>query len=127
MTERALHSGPGVSRERGVTLIELMVALLVIAVGIMALSGVQTRSSNDVYATGRQTRALSLAQEKIEETRAGGFAAAVADTGVSDGFNWITQVDSVNVGLRQITVTVSWDEGLASPRSITLDGLVSAR
>ncbi len=122
-----MHNASGGGRERGVTLIELMVALLVIAVGIMALSGVQTRSSNDVYATGRQTRALSLAQEKIEETRAGGFAAAAADTGTSDGFDYITQVDSVNVGLRQITVTVSWTEGTASPRSITLDGLVSAR
>ncbi len=122
-----MHSATGGGRERGVTLIELMVALLVIAVGIMALSGVQTRSSNDVYATGRQTRALSLAQERIEETRAGGFAAAVADTGTSDGFDYITQVDSVNVGLRQITVTVSWTEGTSSPRSITLDGLVSAR
>ena len=37
----------------GFTLVELMIALVVIAIGVMALSGVQTRSSRDVYATGR--------------------------------------------------------------------------
>lgn len=112
--------------ERGVTLIELMVALLVIAVGVMALSGIQTRSSNDVYATGRQTRALSLAQMRVESARGGGFIGAVSDSGAADGFNWNTQVDSVGVGLKRITTVVSWAEG-DTPRSIRLLSLVSER
>ena len=50
----------------GVTLIELMVVLVVVAVGVMALSAIQTRASTDVYTTGRDTRALRVAQTRIE-------------------------------------------------------------
>jgi prepilin-type N-terminal cleavage/methylation domain-containing protein len=117
---------PAASLEAGVTLIELMIVLVIISIGILAMSGVQTRSSNDVYTTGRRTRALAVAETQIEVCRGMGYAQAVADSGTTDGFAWSTAVDSVSSGLRRATVTVSWTEG-TSPRSIQLRNLMSTR
>jgi Tfp pilus assembly protein PilV len=112
--------------ERGVTLVELMVVLVFLAVGLLALAGVQTRSSRDVDATGRSSRALSVAENQMEIARAAGYVLAVADSGQSGVFTWNTAVDSAEVGLRHIRVTVSWTEkGVA--RSIRVDNLVASR
>lgn len=112
--------------ESGVTLIELMIVLVIIAVGILAISGVQTRSSNDVYSTGKRTRALAVAETQIEVARGMGYGGAVADSGLSDGINWNTSVSLISDSLRQVTVTASWtDHGRAN--SLQLINLLSHR
>ena len=114
--------------ERGVTLVELMVVLVIIAVGVLALSGVQTHSSTDVYATGRRTRALALAENQMEVARGMGYVGAVSDSGASDVYNWFTVVDSTGLpaGLHRIRVTVNWTEA-GNARSVQLIDLVSTR
>ena len=97
-----------------------------IAIGVLALSAAQTRSSVDVYGTGRQTRALQLAQSRMETTRGVTFAAAVSDSGISDGFNWQTQVDTLGADMKTVRVVVSWTDH-ARPRSLRLDNLISDR
>jgi Tfp pilus assembly protein PilV len=109
-----------------VTLIEIMVVLVVVSVGVLALSGVQMRSSADVYSTGRHTRALQVAQQRIEIARGGGFALAVSDSGTTDGFAWRTLVDSADVGLRRVRVSVNWTDKRQA-RSVQLNDLVAQR
>ncbi len=96
--------------EAGVTLVELMIVLVIVAIGVLALSAVQTRSSRDVYSTGRHERAMQLAQARMEIARTAGYASAVSDSGTTDGFAWWARVDSANVGLRRVHVTVSWTD-----------------
>ena len=110
----------------GVTLVELMIVLVVIAIGVLALSGVQTRSSTDVYATGRRTRALAVAQTQIEVARSLGYTQAVSTAGATDGFTWQTQVDIPSVELKRLRVTVFWSEK-GNPDSLQLVDLLSAR
>jgi prepilin-type N-terminal cleavage/methylation domain-containing protein len=117
---------PRLPHDRGVTLVELMVVLVLLAVGLLALAGVQTRSSRDVDATGRDTRALSAAENHMEIARAAGYLGAVADSGQTGVFTWNTQVDSVGIGLRRISVRVTWSEK-GRARSVQLDNLVAAR
>lgn len=124
MTEHAARFLPGDSR--GISLVELMVVLVVVAIGVLALSGVQTRSSSDVYSTGRHTRAVQLAQLRMEVARGAGFSLAQSDSGAADGFGWRTVVDSADVGLRRVRVTVEWaDQGRA--RSVRLTNLLAMR
>lgn len=111
---------------RGVTLIELMIVLVMIAVGLLALSGVQTASFRDVYATGRRTNALSLAQERMEVARGLGFTRMAPDSGQTDGFDWRADVDTVSTGMSRVTVSVSWSEK-GMPFTVTLVDLLSAR
>ena len=110
----------------GVTLVELMVVLVIIAIGLLALSGVQTRSSRDVDATGRSSRALNLAENRMEVVRAAGFTQAQSDSGVSAVFTWNAQVTAVDPYLKRVTVTVSWLEK-GEARSVQLNNLVSSR
>jgi Tfp pilus assembly protein PilV len=112
--------------ERGLTLVELMVVSLFIAVGILTLVLVQTSSYKDVYGTGMQTRALDIAQLQLETARGAGFALAASDSGATGGFNWHCDVSLVSTDLRQVTSTVSWTDKGAT-RSVRLIDLLSAR
>lgn len=56
--------------ERGFTLVELMVALTVLATGIVAAVGVMNSSLNMVSGTSARTRAVALATRELEELRA---------------------------------------------------------
>ena len=124
-------NGPSRQPENaGVTLVELMIVLVIIAVGILALSGVQTRSTTDVYSVGRRTQALAVAQTEMEVGRSLGFTLAKADSGQSDIYTWRAAVDSVDTGpdtgLHRVTITVSWTEQ-GQPWSVQLIDLLSER
>ena len=121
------HGGMRAGRdERGLTLVELMVVALIISIGILTLSLVQTHSFRDVYRTGMHTRALEVAGLQLEAARSVGFTLAQSDSGVTGGFTWNRQVDSLDVGLRRVTSTASWmDNGVI--RSVRLMDLISAR
>lgn len=112
--------------ETGVGLVELMCVLVVFAVGILALAGVQTRSGTVVYATGRGTQALSVAQARIEAARAAGFDLARPDSGRVGAFDWRTEVFPAGTGLSQVRVTVTW-RGQTAPDTLRLTTLLSAR
>ncbi len=124
MTERKTRCLPRDSR--GITLIELMIVLVVVATGVLALSGVQTRTSGVVHATGRHGRAVQLAQLQMEAARSAGFALARPDSGASGVFVWRTAVDSADVGLNRVQVTVEWAES-GQQRSVQLHGLLAMR
>lgn len=112
--------------ERGLTLVELMIVLVLVAVGVLTLSLVQTRSWGDVHETGRHTRALDLAQQQMESARALGFALAVSDSGAAGAFDWATDVTNLDANLRRVTVTVTWNE-FGTPRQVRLINLLANR
>jgi len=110
----------------GVTLIELMIVLVMISIGILALSGIQTHSSNDVYTVGRRSTGLAVAETQMESKRALGFSQAISDSGVTGIYNWTSVVDSSGPELNRITVTVKWTvNGVAD--SVKLFNLISNR
>lgn len=57
-------------RQRGVTLLEVLVALAILAVGVTALQRLLVRSVATVAADGRATRAMLLAQALLAEAEA---------------------------------------------------------
>ena len=54
-------------RRRGITLLEVLVALVILAVGVTALQRLLARSVATVTADGRTTRAMLLAQALLAE------------------------------------------------------------
>jgi len=56
-----------IHQENGFTLIEIMVALLILAGGLMGTAYMQTRSVDDGVTSNRLTRRVNVAEEQIED------------------------------------------------------------
>ena len=111
---------------KGVTLVELMVVMIILAIGLLPLAFVQTLSQRDVFHSGQRTQALNIAQMQMERARNLGFNSAVPDSGSTGPFMWRTHVESAGVGLNLVTVTVQWQER-GDERAVTFRNLLSWR
>ena len=107
---------------RGVTLVEVIIAMGLVFLALLALSGLAATSLKGV-ATGKHlTAATSLAQEKIEDFRRSGYNPNIASKleihepyESLPGFplyqrESVVEPDSPMMGLQTVTVTVSWAE-----------------
>ena len=56
-----------IQQENGFTLVEIMIALLILAGGLMSAAYMQTRSVNDGTTANRLTRGATEAEEQIED------------------------------------------------------------
>ncbi|MGH7412341.1 MAG: type IV pilus modification PilV family protein [Candidatus Methylomirabilis sp.] len=66
--------------QAGVSLVEILIAGLVVGVAVIGLALMFSRGNTYVFATGDDRIALGLAEQKIEQIRAAGFG--VANPGV---------------------------------------------
>src|SRR5437899_474369 len=74
------------SSERGFTLLEALIALLVMAFGMLALVGMQSMLSRNADAAKQRTEAMRLVQEKMECLRSfSQITTATATTTNCDG------------------------------------------
>lgn len=64
--------------ERGMTLLEVLLALLVLALGLFAAAALQLRALQASEASRQDTQAVQLAQELLERVRAAGALDASA-------------------------------------------------
>lgn len=67
-------------REGGATIIELLVAVIILAVGLLPLVLALNRIYTDAYRLGTRAEAQLLAAEKIDEFKADGFLDVSTDT-----------------------------------------------
>lgn len=70
-----------VCRPGGFTLLEVTMALFIIAVALLAMARMQTRSIEAAEYSGRVSVALRLAQDVIEQMQRNSFADAASSTG----------------------------------------------
>lgn len=104
--------------ERGFTFIEVLVALVILAIGILALAELQFTSLKGNSSSKATTSAVSVAEKKMEEIRNAGYTniAAEAPTQVTaSGMTFTREVqvttNSPMTNAKTVTVTVSWVEG----------------
>ncbi len=69
-----------VSNHSGFTLLEVTIALFVIAVALLAMARMQTRSIDAAEYSGRMSVALRLAQDVIEQIQTNTFATAASSS-----------------------------------------------
>jgi prepilin-type N-terminal cleavage/methylation domain-containing protein len=115
-----------VHNEKGFSLVEVMVVMIMLAVAIIPMATLQTRSNNHIFRSVQRTEALEIAQSRMERIKAGGFADAVPDSGLVDNFTWRVDVQDVGIGLRSVSVTVQW-QVYGFHRSVEVDNLMSSR
>jgi type IV pilus assembly protein PilV len=106
------------THEQGFTFVEVMVALVILAIGILALAELQFTSLKGNSSSKATTAAVAVAETKMEEIRSAGYTniAAEAPTQVTaSGLTFTREVqvttNSPMTNAKTVTVTVSWVEG----------------
>lgn len=103
-----------VLNENGFTLIETMLAIAIMAIGLLALASLQVTAIGGNAQSKKRTLALALAEDKIETYRHTAYdsipAGQEVETGLETLYTRNTNVenDTPVTGVKTITVTVFW-------------------
>jgi len=89
----------------GFTLVEMLVAILILTVGVLGLAGTAMYVTRMVGGGAQQTLAAGIAQSRFEALRASNCLAAKSDSAVTRGIPSSWTVTSVTRGL-DVTVRV---------------------
>lgn len=110
----------------GFTLVEIMMVLVILAVGVLPIAVIQHRARAEVSEADRHTQAIAVAQMQMERLKSQGFGNIVNENGVAGNVTWVAQVANVQFGLDRLTVTASWqNKGVVE--TLTVSDLVSMR
>jgi prepilin-type N-terminal cleavage/methylation domain-containing protein len=116
MRDRGADMTRAIARERGFTMVEVMVALLLTAVAIMGLLGVYLAETHASSYTRHASEAAVLAQDKLEQLRiqvaatATGTEASINERGIATGVFTRRWTETLGTGYADIVVTVTWAE-----------------
>lgn len=132
--------------ESGFSLVEALIAALVVTVGLMGLASLQSGLFNQQADSRLQTAALHFAQQKIEWLRSGTtlaefnnrLATGGTDTcdpealnsecaGLSSVLKRTLEISACpqNVVCRQVKVTVTWQDIAATEQQLSLTTLIT--
>ncbi|MFP4477332.1 MAG: prepilin-type N-terminal cleavage/methylation domain-containing protein [Desulfatibacillaceae bacterium] len=109
----------GSAREHGFSIIEILIAMSILSIGLLALAQMQVLALNKSTEVNRRNRAIVVAQDRIEQVvstpyedlddLAGTDSVTIQDYGT---FSVQTTVGAdTGVSYRDIAVEVSWTEG----------------
>jgi general secretion pathway protein I len=117
---------------RGFTLIEVVVALAILGIGMLAVFKTIGDTVNNVDVLRDRSFAEWIADNRITEIRISGEMPSVEETAgeleyAGRRWHWVTKVSQTQVqGLRRIDVSVRRDEDPENSSIVTLAGFVGA-
>jgi len=136
-----MHSTPfksRASRQRGVALLEALLAFLVLSIGLLALSRLQAHLRTNADASRERTEAVRLAQTDIEGLRA--FANAADWAAIVDASGDVTPAGSrtrytldrvvqtsADPVLKAIHVTLQWNDRQGVAQQLRLATLIGGQ
>jgi len=116
--------------ERGFTLIEVLIALLVLMVGMAGILSIQLQSMKATSFSRHATEASSLAEDKVEDLRTvplnsprfANGTETVDARGVVDPAGFYTRTWSIAPGIETtiVNVSVAWSERGNEPYTISM-------
>jgi type IV pilus assembly protein PilV len=114
---------------RGFTIIEAMIALVVLSVSLLALAGLTATLIARNKVAHQITEATTLAQDKIEELKNKPFVSVTNETSTNSIYSIATSVLN-HTTWKDVAVTVSWhaspqlNSASSSPHSVTLKTII---
>jgi prepilin-type N-terminal cleavage/methylation domain-containing protein len=105
-----------IKRNKGFTLVEVMIAILVLSVALLALAGLQIVSIRGNSFGNHMTEAITLAKDLMEEMKNREWEEIQGSTDDPLGASGVTYHRVCTVvtepsGIRRVTVEVTWDNG----------------
>ena len=103
-------------KSNGFTLIEILIAVIILAFALLALAGLMVTTTRNNSLGGHMTEGATFAQDKLEEFRATPFDNILSDNDQKTGANgiqytrsWIVATNPGN-NLKTVTLTVNWTD-----------------
>ncbi len=137
--EHGLYNMNLLADKKGFSMLEILVAVIILGVGIMGLATLQSRGIRGNDLGNRTSQAIALAQDKLEElintSRATTLSAGttndtnnpVDETGSGGGIfarSWTIQDNTPVTNAQTVGVTVSWND-VAGQHNITVNGVIT--
>lgn len=114
-------------KSKGFTLIEVLIALVILSVAFLALAGLMVQTTKNNSFGGRLTEAATFAQDKLEELKAVSWVAIVPGSDRKMGSNGIDYARNWNVAtsgnLKTVTMTINWND--KTSHSVNLLSVIS--
>ena len=125
-------------RSKGFSLIEVVIALFILAICLLALAGLMVTTTRNSSFGGHMTEAVTIAQDKLEQLMAAPWASVLPGddkvttaipgapgTGISYVRSWRVDANP-NGDQRWVTVTITWtDPTKKSTHNIIVRSVVS--
>jgi type IV pilus assembly protein PilV len=116
-----------VATEKGFTLIEVLVATVVLSMGLLGLARVHIAAIQANTIASRLTQATTLAQDRVEQL----LALPYKDPGLADNtytetnpqgytLTWEVDTDLPSTGMKTINVDVTWKNKAGQPKTFSL-------
>lgn len=112
----------------GFSLADVLIGASIFALTLMAMASAFPTAYANVEQGGKRTKAMAMAQEKMEELRAGAFPPIAGGPETVDAIytrSWTSTVTGAPTQVATITVAVSWPEGIRGSRQVNLVSLVA--
>ena len=113
--------------KRGFTLIEVLIGLVILAIGLLGIAGMQASSVKGNFFSNNLTEATYIAKDRLELLKTlpfgdGALSVSTRSDGTTPGssgiaFNRTYTVTQDGTGFKTITYQVAWNDGVA--RAIT--------
>jgi type IV pilus assembly protein PilV len=110
----------GVTGEMGFTLIEVLIAISILAVGLLAIASMQISAIQTTGKAKSISKGVMWAEDRMEMLSSLAYTdpllndtgAAIVDPSPPDGFNisWTVDADNPRTNCKLITITVQWSE-----------------
>ncbi len=116
--------------EKGFTLIEVLMSITILAIGLLGMAALQATATKGNALAKKNTLAISLAEDKIEEYKNTLYDNIIPTDGITEEnlhagaiYKRISKVEDNTpiTGVKTITVTVTWQNG----KSVSFTTLIS--
>jgi type IV pilus modification protein PilV len=104
-------------KSNGFSLIEVLIALVILAIALLALAGLMVQTTTGNSFGGHMTEATTFAQDKLEELRVSSWGDVDSDADVKSGATkinytrtWVVATNGSG-NLKTISISVSWPVG----------------
>ena len=104
MIPKKLHNN------KGITLLEVLIAMFITSFALLMLLNMAMVALDGNDWANKTTQATQLLQEKLEQLRGGGAAALTSGSDTADGLTRTWTVTDAGNHLRQVDVTINWED-----------------
>jgi type IV pilus modification protein PilV len=113
-------------REQGYTLIEILIGVVLLAIGLLAVAQMQILTITTNTAANQKTTAITLAQDQVELLRMRPYN-TLGNPPLSDSSgiytrSWTVQANTPANNMSTVTVTVSWQGKQVQMQTIIASG-----